>query len=138
VDDLSVRIGMRGVLGVMAELRMIRQRKRGRRLAPALSTSSRWVRADESGLFRPFKEIGDHVEIGERLGVIADPYGEKESELTAPSAGIIIGRANIPAVNQGDALFHIARVENAPQLGARYDDLGKELGGTMLDEDEIL
>ena len=137
VDDLSVRIGMRGVLGAMAELRMIRQRKRSR-LAPALSTSSRWVRADESGLFRPFKEIGDHVDAGDRMGVIADPYGERETDLTAPCAGIIIGRANIPAINQGEALFHIARVENAPQLGARYDDLGKELGGTMLDEDEIL
>jgi len=134
VDELSVRVGMRGVLGVMAHLRMIRQRGKSGRHPPVLSTSSRWVRAEESGLFRPFKDIGDHVAAGDRIGIISDPYGEKETNLVAVSAGIIIGRANIPAVNQGDALFHIARVDNAPQLGERYD----RLGDTLLDEDEII
>lgn len=138
IDELSVRIGMRGVLSVMAHLRMIRQRRRGGRTAPVLATSSRWVRAEESGLFRPFKDIGDHVEAGDRIGIISDPYGEKEADLTASCAGIIIGRANIPAINQGEALFHIAKVENASKLGERYDRLGVEFGDTMLDEDEIL
>jgi hypothetical protein len=36
-------------------------------------------------------------------------------------------------VNQGDALFHIARIDDAAKLGAHYDTLEK-----MLDEDEIL
>ena len=138
IDELSVRVGMRGVLGVLAQLRMIRQRRGGRRPAPVLSTSSAWVRALESGLFRPFKDIGDHVGLGDVIGVISDPYGERESELKASIAGIVIGRANIPAVNQGDALFHIAKVDNASKLGERYDTLGRELGDTMLDEDEIL
>ncbi|HEY0445550.1 MAG TPA: succinylglutamate desuccinylase/aspartoacylase family protein [Allosphingosinicella sp.] len=138
VDELSVRVGMRGVLGVMSHLKMIRQRRRGRRVAPVLSTNSTWVRAHESGLFRPFKDIGAHVEAGERIALIADPYGERESDLKATCAGIVIGRANIPAINQGDALFHIAKVDNASKLGERYDTLGKELGDTMLDEDEIL
>jgi uncharacterized protein len=91
------------------------------------------VRAEESGLFRPFRDIGDHVETGQQLGVVADPYGEKEAPLLASCDGLIIGRANIPAVNQGEALFHIARIENASKLGAHYDKLER-----MLDEDEIL
>jgi uncharacterized protein len=138
VDELSVSVGLRGVLHVMAHLGMIRKRS-GKRRAPVLSTSSRWVRAEESGIFRPFKNIGDHVDVGERIGVVADPYGEKETGLTATIAGIIIGRANIPAVNQGDALFHIATVENASQLGAHYERLERELDTqSLLDEDEIL
>jgi predicted deacylase len=90
-------------------------------------------------LFRPFRDIGDHVAAGERIAVIADPYGDHETDIKASSAGIIIGRANIPAANQGDALFHIAKVDNASQLGAHYDALERQAGAEpMLDEDEII
>lgn len=138
VDEFSVRVGIEGVLQVMAHLGMIRPRRHPPR-PPVLATSSRWVRAEESGLFRPFREIGDHVLAGERIGVVADPFGERETDLRATSSGIIIGRANIPAVNQGDALFHIAKVENASKLGEHYDALERQLGAEpMLDEDEII
>ncbi|MEA1013909.1 succinylglutamate desuccinylase/aspartoacylase family protein [Sphingosinicella sp. LY1275] len=138
VDALSVSVGLQGVLRAMAFLGMIPKRK-GRQRPAVLSTSSRWVRAEESGLFRPFKTIGAHVREGERIGVVADPYGGKESDLFASLTGIVIGRANNPAVNQGDALFHIAMVENASRLGAHYERLEKELDTErLLDEDEIL
>lgn len=133
VDELSVSVGARGVLRVMAHLGMIRRRREPRRPEPAISASSRWVRAEESGLFRPCKEIGDHVEAGEVIGTIVDPYGERQKELKASGPGIIIGRANIPAINQGDALFHIAKVEDASKIGRHLDRLEK-----MLDEDEII
>lgn len=137
VDELSVRVGIDGVLNVLASLGMIRRRAKPR--PPVLATSSRWVRADESGLFRPFRDIGDHVIVGERLGIVADPYGDHETDILSTAAGIVIGRANIPAVNQGDALFHVAKVENASQLGAHYDALERQLGAEpMLDEDEII
>jgi hypothetical protein len=138
VDELSIRVGMEGVLQVMAFLGMTRRRRTQPR-PPVLATSSRWVRAEESGLFRPFRDIGDHVAAGERIAVIADPYGDHETDIRAASPGIIIGRANIPAVNQGDALFHIAKVDNASQLGAHYSDLERQAGAeTLLDEDEII
>jgi predicted deacylase len=138
VDELSVNVGLEGVLQVMNFLGMTR-RRRAKLRPPVLATGSRWLRADESGLFRPFRDIGDHIAAGERLAVIADPYGDHETELRASFAGIIIGRANIPAVNQGDALFHIAKVENASQLGEHYDALERRIGAeTMLDEDEII
>jgi hypothetical protein len=138
VDELSISVGISGVLNVLAFLGMAR-RRRAKPRQPVLATSSRWVRAEESGLFRPFRDIGDHVRAGDRIGVVADPYGEHETEIKASSSGIIIGRANIPAVNQGDALFHIAKVENASQLGEHYSALERQLGAeTMLDEDEII
>jgi ABC-type sugar transport system permease subunit len=133
VDELSIRVGMRGVLRVMAHLGMMRRRRDPRRPEPVLSASSRWVRAEASGLFRPYKDIGDHVGAGQVIGIIADPYGERETELKASCAGIIIGRANIPAINQGDALFHIAKVEDALKVGRHLDTLER-----MLDEDEII
>ena len=133
VDEMSVNIGMRGVLRVMAHLGMIRRSRDLRRPEPVLSTSSRWVRADESGLFRPFREIGAHVVVGEVIGLIADPYGRYETELKASTTGIVIGRANIPAINQGDALFHIAKVEDPTTIGEHFDRLER-----LLDEDEII
>ena len=137
-DELSVRVGIEGVLQVLAHLGMSRRRRTAPR-PPVLATSSRWIRAEESGLFRPFRDIGDHVAGGERIGLIADPYGERETDIRAGAAGIIIGRANIPAVNQGDALFHVAKVDNASQLGEHYDSLERRLGTEpMLDEDEII
>ena len=136
-DELSVNVGMQGVLRVLSHLGMMRK-LRERRPEPVLSTSSRWVRADESGLFRAYREIGDHVRTADRIGLIADPYGEHESEVRASATGIIIGRANIPAINQGDALFHIAKVENASELGERYDELERQLVEPILDEDEII
>lgn len=133
VDEFSVSVGMRGVLRVMAHLGLIRARREPRHPEPVLSTSSRWVRADESGLFRPYRDIGAHVTAGDVIGIIADPYGERETELKASLSGIIIGRANIPAINQGDALFHIAKVEDASRVGEHFDRLEQ-----LLDEDEIL
>ncbi|MGR3467891.1 MAG: succinylglutamate desuccinylase, partial [Shimia sp.] len=44
------------------------------------------------------------------LAHVSDPFGEIEEELTAPYSGIIVGRAVLPLVNEGDALFHLARV----------------------------
>lgn len=138
VDELSVNVGMRGVLRVMSYLGMIPRRRVKVRTSPVLSTSSRWVRAVEGGLFRPFRDIGDHVSAGEKIGVVADPYGEREAEIKASMDGLIIGRANIPAINQGDALFHIASVENASKLGEHYNDLERRLDASPPDEDEII
>jgi uncharacterized protein len=139
VDDLSVSVGMDGILRVLAHLDMGGRQERRRRPPPALSTSSRWVRAEQSGLFRPFRDIGDHVSSGERIGIVADPFGESETAMTAPFEGLIIGRATNPAVNQGDALFHIARLEEAADVGKVYDSIERRLSTEpLLDEDEIL
>jgi len=138
VDELSVNVGMRGVLRVMSYLGMIRRRRVKIRTSPVLSASSRWVRAPEGGMFRPFRDIGAHVAAGERIGVVADPFGEREFDVKSSLDGLIIGRANIPAINQGDALFHIANVENASRLGAHYSDLERTLDASPPDEDEII
>ena len=56
--------------------------------------------------------LGSRVRKGEIIGVIADPFGQQELEVTANAAGIIIGRTNLPLVNEGEGLFHIARFES--------------------------
>ncbi len=48
---------------------------------------------------------------GERLGRVADPFGNAEGEVLSMADGIVIGMGRLPLVNEGEALFHIARFD---------------------------
>jgi predicted deacylase len=112
-DALSIRGGVRGILNVMRELGMLASRGSRRPMTPIESRESQWVRAPVSGLLRVEVPMGARVREGQVLGRVADAVGDNESAVRSPLAGIIIGRTNNPVVNGGDALFHIASVENA-------------------------
>ena len=135
-DEVSIRAGVRGVLGVMRALEMLpagKHRKRPPQVTIARSNS--WVRAPQSGILRTPIGLGARVRKGERLGIIADPFGEQEVAVTAPAGGIVIGRFNLPLVNEGDALFNIARYEQPGTVAERVaefrdDHLGPDGGIT--------
>jgi hypothetical protein len=79
------------------------------------------------------------VRRGETLGEISDPFGERRTPVVAPEDGIIIGHTNLPVVNRGDALFHVARVKDPATTLARIGQIGGEAEAAVLfDEDEIL
>jgi len=62
---------------------------------------------------------------GPGLG-LADPLGEGELPVEAPVAGIVIGRIKLPLVNEGEALYHIARFAEtgtAAETVERFQDL---------------
>jgi predicted deacylase len=111
-DEIAIRAGVRGVLAVMRELGMLTKTSRNRPVVkPRVANSSTWVRASISGIVRSATALGSQVSIGDVLGVISDPFGETEARIEATAAGIIIGRSNLPLVNEGEALFHIARFD---------------------------
>lgn len=110
-EEVAIRAGVRGVLNVMRHLKMLRGGStRVRHLEPLIVQQSSWLRAPQSGVFRMYKAVGAQIQPEDVLGAIADPFGERETSVQAPFAGIIIGRNNLPIVNEGDALFHLARV----------------------------
>ena len=41
------------------------------------------------------------------MGTISDPLGEDELPILSSTDGVLIGRTNLPLVNEGDALFHL-------------------------------
>ncbi|MEZ5721389.1 MAG: succinylglutamate desuccinylase/aspartoacylase family protein [Paracoccaceae bacterium] len=139
-EETGVRAGVAGILRVMHAKGMIATRgARKARVAPVVCNSSRWERAPAGGLFRAFQKRGAHVEAGVLLGVVSGPFGEVDVPITASQAGIIVGRANLPVVNEGDALFHIARVPPRIDGEARVEALTVQLDGDPLfDEDEII
>lgn len=118
-DDLSVRVGIGGVLNVMRALDMLpASRRPGRAIPrPFVARSSSWVRAPASGILRSYAALGAHITQGALLGTVADPFGDNESEIRAPADGVIIGRTQIPLVHEGEALYHLARFK-APEAVA--------------------
>ncbi|MTH97782.1 succinylglutamate desuccinylase/aspartoacylase family protein [Roseibium sp. RKSG952] len=139
-DEMSIRAGVTGVLRVLAELRMVPRKGISRPRAPSLRTSSStWVRAPAGGLLRPYKSTGDVVEPDALLGVISDPFGEVEHQVLASTGGLIIGRTNLPVVNEGDGLFHIADIRQREDVEAAFDSLSSQLEAeSLFDEDEII
>jgi predicted deacylase len=123
-DEISIRAGVKGITNVMRALDMLPpSHKRAKNpIIPVVARSSSWVRAQESGILRALMPLGGRVRKGTLLGVIADPFGERETQLLATFSGIIIGRTNLPLVNEGDALYHIARFEDIHDIESQVDE----------------
>ena len=107
-DELSIRAGVRGVTNVLSHLGMVRRRRRREKVKPYIANNSTWSRASASGIVRDRKKLGDWVEKGEALAEIGDPFGRVIGTVNASRAGIVIGKQNIPLVQEGDAMFHVA------------------------------
>ena len=129
-DEAAVRIGVTGILRVMRHIGMVTGPEKARVL-PVLCGSSQWLRAPAGGLLRTFRGDGDRVQAGEVLAVISDPFGQQEVELKALGPGIVVGRAILPVVNEGDAIYHIGKV-------APVGPMQPEAAEMVFDEDEII
>ena len=107
-NELSIRAGVRGVQQVLAHLGMVRPKKKKSTLTPYVANTSSWMRASASGIVSNRKHLGDHVQKDDVLARIGSPFGDVFGEVLASRSGIIIGKQNIPLVQEGDAMFHIA------------------------------
>ncbi|BBB29028.1 succinylglutamate desuccinylase/aspartoacylase family protein [Neptunomonas japonica] len=107
-DELSIQAGVKGVLNVIRHLGLVNRKLRRKILTPYIANHSSWVRANCSGIVHDLKNLGDQVQKGTPLAEIGSPFGEVIDIVTANKSGIIIGKQNIPLVQEGDAMFHIA------------------------------
>ena len=142
-DETAVRTGTTGILRVLRALDMLPARGAGvptRKGPPTVhALSSSWSRAPEAGLVRLYRDVGEVVAGDELLGVVADPFGEQEHEVRARFPGIVIGRATMPVVNAGDALFHIARIADEQAAVQAVEGMETRLeADPFYDEDEII
>lgn len=127
-DEVAIRAGVEGVMSVMRAIGMLPRTKRSRPAAdPLVALTSTWVRAPQGGILRSMKPLGAQVNKNDLLGVVSDPFGENEQPVLASFAGIIIGRATIPLVNEGEALFHIARFKSPDTVAGQVEEIQQEL-----------
>ncbi len=139
-DEFSIRVGVKGVLRVLQHSGMTASRSiKGVTVESHVAQKSSWERAPAGGLMRALRKTGDTVAAGEVIGLVSDPFGDMETEVTATVGGLIIGRSNLPVVNQGDALFHIATVRARAAAGEAVGAAELEAGNDpIFDEDEII
>lgn len=139
-DEFAIRAGVSGILRVMHKMEMIASRGVPVLKTPSiLSKKSYWLRAPEGGLLRTYRTIGEEVGPGDVIGVVSDPFGQVETEVIAHYGGLIVGRANLPVVNEGDALFHIAKHSQNSTAEDNIESLMGQLDTEPLfDEDEII
>lgn len=133
-DEAAIEMGVKGALRVMAALGMIEPPPRNMAPSPVFSDSSSWVRAPEGGILHTIRRSGDRVGKREVIGVVADPLGSNSVPVVSDDDGIIVGRTNLPIVNRGDALFHIARAKPLESFSIRM----RPEPAPMFDEDEII
>lgn len=115
-DELSIRVGVKGIMNVLTHLGLIARKvkstkkttKKRTPITPFIANTSSWTRANASGIVNNLKALGDRVEKGDALANIGSPFGEIFGTIRADRSGIIIGKQNIPLVQEGDAMFHIA------------------------------
>lgn len=113
-DELSIRAGVRGIQNVLTHLGLVTRKVRSRGdskkmpLKYFVANTSAWVRASASGIVNNVKNLGDQVQKGDALAYISNSFGERFGTINAVRSGIIIGKQNIPLVQEGDAMFHIA------------------------------
>lgn len=108
-DELSIMAGLKGIINVMRHLGMLnKSRTKVQQVEPIVATQSGWVRAKQSGFVSHRRELGDYVNRGDVLAEIKNPFGEVVATLKNNRAGIIIGKQNIPLVQQGEAVYHVA------------------------------
>jgi len=142
-DETSIRIGVHGIVNVLRENNMLPKVSRKKPAkTPVVTKSSQWVRASESGMLRTIKALGDTVQKDEIVAFIDEPLDDECFEVKALFDGIIIGKSEIPLVQAGDAVFHIARFEDLDtaeyKIGYFSEDAIEQSEFHELNDEEII
>jgi uncharacterized protein len=139
-DEFAIRVGLKGVLKTLKHLGVVSARGIRPEVAETpVVAKSLWVRAPAGGILRTLRTIGDSVAKGETIGLISDPFGQEEIPVAATAPGLIVGRTNLPVINQGDALFHIAILPKHVKAGTVMETVEQDItGDPLFDEDQII
>lgn len=141
-NERAIRAGVYGIMGVMRKIGMLRPSRKRKIVEPLVARRSGWVRAPSSGVFRSGRKLGDVVSKGDALGYISHPLSSDEEPIEANRSGVIIGSSLLPLVHEGEAVFHIAVLEDPEAADGVLDNYheahaaGQDPDGE--DNDELL
>lgn len=111
-DEVSIRVGVKGIINVLREMNMLPHVIKKSIKTPIITRNSTWIRSSESGMLRTIKALGDIVKKDEIIAFIDEPLDDDSFEIKALFDGVIIGKSEIPLVQEGDAIFHIAKLKD--------------------------
>lgn len=127
-DESCIRIGVKGIINVLRANGMLPNvvRKKFPKI-PVVSKSSKWIRSTHSGMIRTIKALGDTVNQEEVIAYIDDPFEDEIFQIVSPFDGIIIGKSEIPLIQEGDAVFHIAKFRNLESAEDKIEYFNEEI-----------
>jgi len=111
LNPAVIESGVSGSLRVMYAMGMLNREPPKPSQPPLYSRKSRWIRAPRSGFCMVTAELGELIEIGNRVATVDDGFGSQNSKVTSRLAGMVIGVLRTAAVHRGDALLHVAEVQ---------------------------
>ncbi len=110
-DSEAIRIGVSGILRVMAALEMYPLPPELSSTTPLEAKRSKWLRASQSGILRLHVKLGEKIKKKQIIGTIADVFGDKSVKIKSSTKGFVIGHTQNPLVNQGDGIVNLAILE---------------------------
>lgn len=136
-DPNSIRVGVRGVLNILRQLGMLKNVPREKSVLKNervfSARSSFWIRAPRAGVLLILCSLGSNVRRGQIIAQIADPLGKDRIDVKSAFDGVIVGQIQMPLVNHGDAILHVATAKDArtlkQELGAAAEMYDEELYG---------
>lgn len=120
-NEPCIQIGLHGIVKTMRHLGMLPKTRQAKHITSVRSDFSTWVRAESSGICRSIVALGERVKKGQVLAMVTDPFGSVETSVVSTYSGIIIGRSNLPLVNEGDAIFHVAKFDDSKEAQAAVE-----------------
>ena len=130
-DPYAIKTGVDGVINVMKKLEMLPDRspKNPKQKQHFFSDSNVWVHAEASGVCHSQLELGQRVKEGDLLCTISDPFGAADSvDMYSPHEGVVIGKNNLPLVQEGEALFQLAVFRKMEQAASRLEEWQENSG----------
>lgn len=130
-DEFSVRAGVKGIFRILRTLEMLPPLQNpANQIEPFIARSSAWERAPISGVLHNTVKLGTHVKKMDTLGVISDPtdcFNNARYEVNSRVDGLVIGHTRLPLVNEGDALYHIARFSDSGEVAAEIESFREDV-----------
>lgn len=114
-DESAIQTGVEGIHRAMKTLGMYSPSNLPDPPRQLESWRTKWVRASRGGIWHREVNLGQFVEKRQRLGFIADTFGDRAATVHSPIDGLVIGHGQNPLIHQGDALIHIAEVKPKPE-----------------------
>lgn len=117
LEEAEVKHSVKSIQTLLDTLGMYNKRSLWGNPEPAYY-ASHWVRSDNGGILFSQVKLGKRVKQGDVLGTVTDPISNKQSTITSPFNGRILGKAMNQFVMPGYATFHIgieAEVDEATQ-----------------------
>ncbi len=137
-DENAIRMGLRSINNVMTRLEMFvtNNTSKARKSFPSFFVEgSSWVHAPTSGISYSRIKLGQQVEKDQLLSVIRDPFGAGyDVNLLASQDGIVVGKANLPLVKEGEKLFQLATFAEMDKAVSHFEDWRKSEHASLLQE----